>query len=69
MDNQHTIEATLTRGERLSPFQLSDEFETVTGPTRLHLDIEEKDGEILFAETDVWTGDTLRIGDLANRRN
>ena len=68
MDSK-SIEATLTRGERAVPFAMSEEFETITGPTRLDLDIEETGDEILFAETDVSTGYTLRIGDLSNRRN
>ncbi len=69
MHNPPSIEATLTRGERAAPFALSEEFETITGPTCLDLDIEEKDDAILFAETDVASGYTLRVGDLANRRS
>ena len=69
MSQPSTIDATLTRGERAAPFALSVDFETVSGPTRLALDIEEDGDVILFAETDVETGETVMIGDLANRRS
>jgi hypothetical protein len=69
MSHQSSIESTLTRGERSAPFALSDEFERISGPTRLALDIEETDEEILFAETDPATGETIKVGDLANRRS
>ena len=68
MSNPTSIESTLTRGERAAPFALSGDVEVISGPTRLALDIEEGDEAILFAETDPSTGNTLRIGDLSNRR-
>ena len=68
MADQASIDSTLTRAERAAPFSLSDDFETVSGPTRLALDIEEDGDGIVFAETDPATGMTVRIGDLSNRR-
>lgn len=68
MSHPSTIDATLTRGERAAPFALSTDIETVSSPTRLALDIEENGDEILYAETDVETGETVKIGDLSNRR-
>ena len=49
MADQASIDATLTQAERAAPFNLSDDFETVSGPTRLALDIEE-DGTNAISE-------------------
>lgn len=59
------VDHTLTRGELAAPFALSDEFETIVGPTRLMLDLEETDEGIVFAETDPGTNETIAVGILS----